>query len=216
MKLKNRFVPVVIAGAAIAATVGSFAIAQPEGQAPAGQPDFPLPPGWTPEDMEACMVAGTPGEMHAFLATHAGTWDGQCTMWMYPGADPMESACTSTITPIMDGRYVRVTMDGEMPGMGTFTGEGTYGFDNVSKKFVSSWIDDHSTGIWDGTGALSPDKKTLTWSYTYNCPVTEKPAVAREVERFTSPTTKTLEMFGKDPKTGEEFKMMSIKFTKKS
>ena len=30
-----------------------------------------------------------------------------------------------------------------------------------------------------------------------------------------APNTKTLEMFGTDPKSGEEFKMMSIEFTKK-
>jgi hypothetical protein len=137
-------------------------------------------------------------------------------MWMAPGAEAMKSACTSTVTTMMDGRYLKCEMAGEMPGMGPFNGFGLVGFDNVSQKFVGNWIDNHSTGIMNGEGELSPDGKTLTWRYTYNCPVTKKPAVMREVERMTGENTKTLEMFGNDPKSGKEFKMMSIDFTKKS
>ncbi len=201
-----------------AALVASFAIAQPakEGKTEHGEADFPLPPGWTKEDMQACMVAGTPGEMHEFLVKQAGTWEGKSTMWMHPGAEPMETTNTAKITPMMDGRYIRCELSGEMPGMGMFRGEGTYGYDNVAKEFTSSWIDNHSTGMWKGTGELSSDKKTMTWTYTYNCPITKKPSTAREIERFVSPTSKTMEMYGKDPKSGKEFKMMTIEFTKKS
>src|SRR5262245_29204367 len=52
-----------------------------------------LPPGMTEEDMkmmQACIEAGTPGEMHAFLAAGSGAWSGECTMWMAPGTDPMK------------------------------------------------------------------------------------------------------------------------------
>ena len=88
-------------------------------------------------------------------------------------------------------------------------------YDNVSKEFVSSWIDNHSTGIMNGKGELSADGKTLTWKFTFNCPITQKPAVLREVETITGPNTKTLEMFGAEPKSGKVFKMMSIELTKK-
>jgi hypothetical protein len=37
----------------------------------------------------------------------------------------------------------------------------------------------------------------------------------RQVETITGPTTKTLEMTGADPKSGKEFKMMSIELTRK-
>jgi hypothetical protein len=36
----------------------------------------------------------------------------------------------------------------------------------------------------------------------------------REVDTVTGPNSKTLEMFGPDPKTGKEFKMMTIELTK--
>lgn len=45
-----------------------------------GQPAMQLPPGWTPEDMQACMAAGIPGKMHEHMAKSFGVWHGQTTM----------------------------------------------------------------------------------------------------------------------------------------
>jgi hypothetical protein len=157
----------------------------------------------------------TPGKEHEHLAEGAGVWHCKTRMWMTPGGEPMTSEGASTVTPIMDGRYVKVEMAGEMPGMGPYNGFGIYGFDNVSQKFVSTWIDNHSTGIMTGFGKLSEDGKTLSWKYTHNCPITKKPAVMREIETITGPNTKTLEMYGADPKSGKEFKMMHIEMTRK-
>ena len=102
-----------------------------------------------------------------------------------------------------------------MPGMGPFNGFGLKGFDNVSGKFTSVWIDNMSTGIMAGTGELSADGKTITWTFGYTCPLTKKPTVMRQIETTTGPNTKTLEMHGTDPKSGKEYKMMSITLTKK-
>ncbi len=183
--------------------------------APQGQPEMKLPKGWTMEDMQACMVAGTPGEQHQFMASHAGTWHGKETMWMGPDSEAMNTTCTAVNTSLLDGRFVRVNVNSEMPGMGPFMGEGTYGYDNVSGKYVCSWIDSMSTGFSTGTGELSADKKTMTWNFTFNCPITKKPAMMREVDTFKSENEMTMEMFGNDPKTGKEFKMIHIDYTRK-
>lgn len=220
--------------ATLAALAGTVALAQP-GQdkkpappakpatpaavkpaAPAGQPEMQLPPGFTMEDMQACIEAGTPGEMHAFLAEGVGTWDGKTKMWMAPGTDPIESTCTTVISSIMDGRYIKCETSGEMPGMGMFMGSGIYAYDNVSQSFQSTWIDNMSTGIATGVGERSSDGKTMTWTLTYNCPMTKKPTVMREVQRQTGKDTSVLEMFGADPKTGKEYKMMEIALTRKA
>jgi hypothetical protein len=182
---------------------------------PAGQVEMKLPPGWTEADMQACMMAGTPGEMHKKLAQGVGEWRGKNTMWMGPGGEPVTTDCTTSVKPMMDGRYVKLEMAGEMPGMGPYRGFGIYGFDNVSQKFVATWIDNHSTGIMRGEGEMSSDGKTITTNYTYNCPINKKPVVMREVETITGPNTRTLEMFGADPKSGQEYKMMSIELTRK-
>src|SRR5213075_1435092 len=101
---------------------------QPKGDKPSMQ----LPPGMTEEDAkdkEACKEAGTPGPMHEWLTKQAGTYDGKTKMWMKPGAPAMESTCTTTITPIFGGRYVKVQSTGPMPGdMGTYEGQGIYGY----------------------------------------------------------------------------------------
>ena len=195
---------------------GSIAIADAPASKDAKAPEKKLPPGWTEADMQACMIAGTPGKQHELLAKGAGEWEGNCKMWMPPGdGEPMKSTVTSTATPVLDGRFLKVEVKGEMPGMGPYNGHGLYGFDNVSQTFVSTWIDNHVTGIMYGKGELSSDGKTLTWKYNYNCPVTKKPAVIREVETITGPNTKTLESFGADPKSGKEFQMMRIELTRK-
>ncbi|MDB5319798.1 MAG: hypothetical protein JWN40_1429 [Phycisphaerales bacterium] len=217
MELKKLYASTMITLISLALVAASIAIAEPpkDKTAAAAAPEMKLPPGWTMEDMQACMLAGAPGKMHEHLARGVGKWQGKNTMWMAPGAPPMVSDCNSTVTSIMDGHYVRVETVGEMPGMGLYNGQGTYGFDNVSGKFVSTWIDNHSTGIMTGTGQLSPDGKTLTWTFTYNCPLTKKPAIMRQIDTTTSPTTQTIEMYGADPKTGKEYKMVSIELTKK-
>ena len=205
----------------VAAVAGLVATGQPTKDAKpatppaAGQPEMKLPPGWTSEDMQACMLAGEPGKMHEFLSKHAGVWNGKSQMWMGPGMDPIASDVTQTITTVMDGRYSKCEIAGEIPGMGPFNGIGFSGYDNVSQKFVGSWIDNHSTGIWNGTGVLSPDQKSLTWTYNYNCPVTKKPTTAREVNTFTDATHMKFEMFCIDPKSNKEYKCMQIEYTKK-
>jgi hypothetical protein len=199
-----------IAGAAFLA--GSLATAEPPKDH--GMGDFKLPKGWTMEDMQTCMNAGMPGEMHAWMAKSAGTWNGKSTMWMAPDSEPMKSDCTSTLKSVMQGRYVQNEFAGDFPGMGPFSGMGFTGFDNVSQKFVGTWLDNHSTGIMTGTGTLSQDKKTLTWNYNYNCPITKTAKTMRQIETYTSPNEMTLEMFMTDPKTNVEYKMMRVEFTR--
>ena len=224
MTRRKLFVPAFASSLCVAVVIGSIAIAK-DAEKPAQQPaasggatpgaEVPLPPGWTPDDVKNMIAAGIPGEMHQRLAKDVGTWQGKNTMWMFPGAEPMQSECTATITSLMDGRYVQMEMKGEIPGMGPFTGLGIQGYDNVAKKFASTWIDSQSTGIMTGTGELSPDGKTINWNFKYHCPVTGKPTVMRQIETNTGPNAKTLEMHGIEPKSGKEFKMMVLEMTTK-
>lgn len=195
--------------AAVSAAVGSFVFAQDQ------TAQMQLPPGWTMEDVQACMQAGTPGKMHEHLMMDVGEWSGKTSMVMAPGTPAIESTCQSTVKPIMDGRFVQVEYSGEMPGMGRYKGTYIYGFDNVSQKFVAVGFDNMGTGIMTGTGDLSADGKVLTTVYTYNCPLTKKPVTMREIETAKNDKTKTLEMHAKDPKSGVEYKMMTIELTKK-
>lgn len=168
--------------------------------------------------MQACIEAGTPGEKHKLLSQTVGMWHGQTQMYFDPGAEPARGTCVWTVTSIYGGRYVRTDLDAELPGMGTFEGVGYAGFDNVSQKFVGTWLDSHSTGIMNGSGSVieSGSNTTFTWRYNTNCAVTRKPTVVREVQTITGPNTMTFEMFAPDPSTGREVKCMHIDLTRQS
>jgi len=177
-------------------------------------PPMQLPPGWTPEDMQAMMESAMPGPMHAWMAKHAGRWNGKTTMWMAPETEPMHATGVATTTMIMDGRYAQTDFVGELPGMGQMKGLGIVGFDNVSQKFVGTWIDSFGTGIMNGVGELSSDGTKLTWTYTANCPITKKPVKVRQVESFPDANTMILEMWGVDPHSGKEFKSLQVDYTR--
>lgn len=204
------------------ALIGVGAIALPswaeDGKGPAnpGTPQMQLPPGWTMEDVQACMIAATPGEQHKYLAGAAGEWEGKNTTWMFAGAEPVQTQSRSVVTPMLDGRFVKVEMAGEMPGMGPYHGFAIYGFDNVSGEFTGTWVDNCGTGMSIGKGQLSSDGKVMSWTYQYNCPMTKKPAVLRQVETVTGPNSRTMELYGTDPKSGKEWKMMHAELTRKA
>lgn len=230
MKRSMKFASVSISALALIAGASLAAAQPPKEQAPKAQPskveppkeqpaapampEMQLPPGWTMEDMQACMAAGEPGEKQLRLTREAGTWYGKGHVWMGPGGEGAPAECQMKITSIMDGRYVQLEMKGDMPGMGPYHGMGINAYDNVSGEFVGTWIDSHSTGILNGKGVMSEDGKAMTWKHVYNCPITKKPTIMRQVERVTGPDTKSMEMFGNDPKSGKEYKLMAYEFTR--
>ncbi|MFM9957297.1 MAG: DUF1579 family protein [Phycisphaerales bacterium] len=213
MNRKNLLVPICVLCASVGALVGSFANAGADSKS-AGTPEMKLPKGWTPEDMQACMAAGTPGEQHAFLAKSIGTWKGTSTHVMAPDADPMVSDCTSVVSSSMDGRFTQVDFSTEMPGMGMMKGMGLHGYDNTAKKFVTVWVSNMCTSMMTGTGAMASDGSSMTWTYSGNCPISKKPMTMREVQSFNSANSMTLEMYCPDPKTGKEYKAMTVELTR--
>ena len=99
MRRKKLFAPALAVAAGIAVIAASIAIAQTAVDSkPAGQAEIKLPEGWTEADMQACMLAATPGKMHERLTQAVGVWQGKNTMWMGPDAEPMNSEGTTTVT----------------------------------------------------------------------------------------------------------------------
>lgn len=214
--------------AALAAIAGTITFAQPPAKEakPATKPAQPAAPAakdaGQPEmseqdqkDMQCMMEAATPGKMHEYLAKGVGNWTGKNKMWMKEGAPPMESDCTAVVTAVLDGRFFKTEVAGDMMGM-PFKGGSLTGYDNVSKKFQSTWADNMGTGMMVGTGELSADQKTLSWTFKFNCPIAKKEITMRQVETHTSDNAFTLTMYGPDPHTGKEYKCMEISFTRKA
>lgn len=173
---------------------------------------------WVPVDsatmMKNMMEYGTPGPMHAMMASWDGTWKAETTFWEQEGAAPQTSTGTAVNTTIMDGKYQISTHTGNMMGM-PFEGRGTMAYDNATKKFTSTWIDNWSTGIMNMTGTWDEASKTLTLKGSMpdiNRP--GKECSMKESFKIVDENTQLMEMYGPDPQTGKEYKMMEMKMTR--
>jgi hypothetical protein len=113
---------------------------------------------------------------------------------------------------ILGGRFLQQEFIGEMMG-GVFNGIGFTGYDNNSKKYVSTWMDSSSTGIlfFEGTG--STDGKTITQECSRNDPI-RGPMKWRSVTKVVDGNTWLFELYGVGKK-GKSEKMMEITYTRK-
>ena len=111
--------------------------------------------------MEAMMKLASPGDGHKELGKMVGEWTYSSKMWMVPDQPPAESNGTMHAEWILGGRFIHSVWKGEFMGM-PFEGHGTDGYDNVSKQYVSSWVDNMGTGILHSTGTCDAAKKTCT------------------------------------------------------
>lgn len=174
---------------------------------------------WVPIDsatrMKAMMEYGTPGKMHELLASWNGTWDEETTFWEYEGAPPQTSTGTAVNTMILGGKYQSSKHTGNMMGM-PFEGMSITGYDNATKQFVNTWIDNWSTGIMTMTGTW--DEATKTMTFTGTMPDITRPGKEcslRQVFSVIDDNTQNMVMYGPDPNTGKEMKMMEIKLSRK-
>jgi hypothetical protein len=157
--------------------------------------------------MEVYRKLGTPSAPHKMLAKLTGTWTTKTKAWMEPGKSPMEGTGTCEQKMILDGRYLQQEYTGEMMGR-PFTGINLLGFNNHTKKYVSTWIDSMSTVIYYFEGTASEDGRTITQKCGYNDPV-RGPMLWRSVTRIVNDNAVEYEMY-LAPKGGKEERMMEM------
>ena len=132
----------------------------------------------------------------------------------------MKSKGTATRKSIMDGRYFTADFDGtmKMPGENgkmkdfNFKGTSIEGYDNVQKKFVSTWCDNMGTGIVISEGTYDPATKT----FTYNAEMEMMPGMktkVREVLKMVDADHHNFEWY--ENRGGQEVKTMEINYTRK-
>jgi hypothetical protein len=94
-----------------------------------------------------------------------------------------------------------------------FEGHGTMAYDNVQKKYLSTWIDNMGTGIMFGSGTCA--NNGTEWSMTADMadPMSGKMVTTRSVTKLVDADHMTMDMFGPGP-DGKEAKMMSIAATR--
>ena len=132
--------------------------------------------------------------------------------WMAPGQPPAESTGTADTRSLLGDRYVQTSVTSTMMGGKPFTGIGTTGFDNATKKFVGTWIDSMSTGVMRTEGKVDASGKVFTTQMVGTDPVTGKETRTRIISKWESDDKIVEEFF--ERKNGKEVKTMEITYTR--
>ncbi|MFT7251411.1 MAG: hypothetical protein ACI9FW_001147 [Flavobacterium sp.] len=166
----------------------------------------------TPLDSAAIAKAwtdyATPSKAHEMLAKDTGTWDAEMTFWMPDSPEPQKAKSVATYKMILDGKYQEGTFKGEMFGM-SFEGRGMTAYDNASKEFITTWIDNMGTGMLVSHGQYDEASKSITFRGNMVDPVTGKEKKVKEVITFIDDKNQKMEMFEVNS-DGTEFKNMEI------
>jgi hypothetical protein len=163
--------------------------------------------------MEAYMKLATPGEPHKLFATLAGSWTTTTKEWMEPGKPPTESTGTAEMKMLLDGRFLYQEFTGNMMGQ-PFSGVGIDAYDNMTKKYMTAWMDTMGTGIFMMDGTASADGKTITLKGSHPEPGGGK-MTHRAVWKLVDNNTQIFDMYGAHH-GGKEMKVLEITYNRKS
>jgi hypothetical protein len=169
------------------------------------------------EMMQKWKEASTPGAAHKVLEPMAGNWKYTSKWWEAADAKPEETTGTSNMKMILDGRFLQAEYKGKAMGM-PFTGIGMTGYNNISGKYETLFLDNMATAMMHGEGTFDAATKTLSESGEHACPFTEsKKAQYRAEWKITDKNNMTYTMYGHgmDGKA-PEFKTMEMVFKRRT
>jgi len=162
--------------------------------------------------MEVWKQMATPGEPHKLFASLAGNWTTTTKEWMEPGKPPTESTGTAEMKMLLDGRFLYQEYNAQMMGQ-PFSGVGIDAYDNMTKKYMTAWMDTMGTGIFMMEGTASADGKTITLKGSHPEPGGGK-MTHRAVWKIVDSNTQTFDMYGAHH-GGKETKVLEIAYTRK-
>lgn len=163
-------------------------------------------------EMKAWTEYATPGSLHKMMAEETGTWNCDMTFWMESNAKPEKATSTAHIKMILGGRYQETNFQGTMMGQ-PFEGKSTLGYNNASKEYTTTFIDNMGTGMMVGIGKYDEKTKSMEFKGNMVNPANGKKTPYREIYTIADATTRKIEMF--DTKNGKEYKSMEIVMKKK-
>ena len=156
---------------------------------------------------KAWIAYGTPGTPHKMMADENGTWKCDMTFWMEPNGKPQKATSTAVIKMILGGRYQESSYKGMMMGQ-SFEGKSTLAYNNASKEYTTTFIDNMGTGMLVAIGKYDEKSKSIEFKGDMINPLNGKKTPYRELYTFVDAATRKMEMF--EVKKGEEFKSMEI------
>ncbi|MFA5019231.1 MAG: DUF1579 domain-containing protein [Methylobacter sp.] len=162
--------------------------------------------------MEVYTKLAAPGEQHKQLASLAGSWTTKTKEWMEPNKPPVESTGSAEMKILLDGRFLQQELTGQMMGQ-PFSGIEITAYDNLLKRYVTSWMSTMGTGIFTMEGTASTDGKTITLKGQHAEPGGGY-MKHRAIWKIVDSNTQTFDMYGAHP--GEkEWKIMEMTYTRK-
>jgi len=162
--------------------------------------------------MKAWQDYATPGNPHKLMADEVGTWNCDMTFWSEPNGKAEKATSTANIKMILGGRYQEANYQGTMMGQ-PFEGKSTLAYNNASKEYTTTFIDNMGTGMMVAVGTYDEKTKSMELKGDMVNPLNGKKTPYREVYTIVDPKTRKMEMY--DVKNGSEYKSMEIVMKKK-
>jgi hypothetical protein len=177
------------------------------------------PAGGMPPEMEAMMKAAQPGEFHAKLKPLAGKWTVTSKFRMSPDQPWEESTGKAEYKWGLGGRYLFQDVkanpsEKDKEQGGPFEGFGMMGYDNMSKKYFSTWVDNMGTMLMTSTGTCDSSGKTFTFmGDPYICPMTGQNKTTKSILKIAGDDKAVWEMYDKGP-DGKEYMGLEVTYTR--
>lgn len=164
---------------------------------------------------EAMERAGALNEHHAHLKTMVGRWNVDLRHYMAPGSPPQEMKGAASMEMVLGDHFLHQLFKGDWMGQ-PFVGMGYDGYDNMSGKHQSIWMDSASTAAILMQGDCSEDGKVVTLYGERLDPLTQTVVKMKGVSTTKSASVMTYEAW--DSSDGGETwtKMMEIIYTRQS
>ncbi|KQO29645.1 hypothetical protein ASF10_03825 [Flavobacterium sp. Leaf82] len=163
-------------------------------------------------EMKAWQDYAKPGEPHKLMTDEVGTWNCDMTFWYEPNGKPEKSSSVANVKMILGGRYQETNYQGKIMGQ-PFEGKSTLAYNNSSKEYTTTFIDNMGTGMMVAMGKYDDKTKSMELKGEVVNPVNQKKTPFREIYTIVDPQTRKMEMF--DVKNGNEYKSMEIIMKKK-
>jgi Protein of unknown function (DUF1579) len=147
----------------------------------------------------------TPGPVHQGFAKMSGNWKASVTVFD-PSGQSMQSDATAMFEMILGGRYMKSSFKGTMMGM-PFEGMGLDAYDNATKEYISTWVDNMGTGLMYMKGKWDDATKSIIYTGTMVDPMSGKDQLSKSISKQIDENHVVMTMFnivdGKDVKSME-------------
>lgn len=151
----------------------------------------------------------TPGPVHKAFEKNCGTWKADITQFM--DGQEMKAEGTAVFEMILGGRYMKSSFSSSIMGM-PMEGFGLDAFDNITKEYISIWLDNMGTGVMHMKGKYEPETKKVTYWGSMIDPMKGKETKVKTVLTQPEENKMLFDMYTVDGT--QETKNMSIVYTR--